>query len=178
MKNITVARRYARALYELAQSSKTMDDVSTGMSNVVTSVKSSPELGKLLVNPLVKPEEKVALIKIVTSNKLILKLVELLARRKRLDLMMLLHDEFQHLFDRDNHIHRVLVKTAAPLSDPQKKDIEKNLAGSLGGTVMGRFEVAKELIGGVWIKLGDKVLDATLKGRMDDLRFVLAHSVN
>ncbi len=178
MRNATVARRYAKALYELAHESKTLDDVLLGLGNVCTALKSVPELKKILLNPLVKPEQKQALIKTVTSNKLIMKFTALLARRKRLALIEWVFEQLQGLDDAARGIHRALVKTAVPLTEAQKKSIESNLARVAGGSVVGRFEVAKELVGGVWAKLGDQVLDASIKGRVEDFRHALIHSAN
>jgi F-type H+-transporting ATPase subunit delta len=178
MRNITVAKRYARALYELAQENRTVDDVLRGMDNVVTALKTAPELGKALENPLIKPAEKSALVKTITSNKLILKCVELLAHRKRLDLFMEIAHQLSLLSDAELGIRRVVVKSAATLTEPQMREIEKNLASVLGGKVMGRFEMAADLLGGLWVKAGDKVLDMSVRGRFDDLRQHLAHSSN
>lgn len=178
MRNLMVARRYAKALFELANETKTIDDVLMGMSNIALALKMTPSFNKVLVNPLITVEEKEALVKSITSNKLILKFISLLGKRKRLDLLAAVHEELIQLTDVEKGIHRVLVKTAAPLSDAEKKSVEKSLATTLGGLVYGQFEVAKELIGGVWIKMGDKVLDASLKGHIDDLKFVLTHSIN
>src|SRR5690349_17188629 len=138
MRNVTVARRYAKALYELARENKNLEDVLQGMSNVCIALKSVPDLKKILLNPLVNPEQKQSLIKSVTSNKLIMKFTGLLARRKRLGLIEWVYDELQHLDDRLKGIHRALVKTAVPLSETQKKTVEENIARSLGGKVMGR----------------------------------------
>jgi F-type H+-transporting ATPase subunit delta len=126
----------------------------------------------------VKPSEKVGVVKSITSNKLALRLVGLLAERKRLDLVDLIYDLVLAFSDADSGIKRIVVKTAFPLPESRKREIEQELAGPLGGRVVGRFEVAKELIGGMWLKMSDKVLDASLKGRVEDLRFTLSHSRN
>ncbi len=178
MRNITVAKRYARALYELAQESRTLDDVQRGMDNVVTTLKATPAFAKALVNPLIKPAEKAELVKTITSNKLILKCVELLAQRKRLDLFADIAAQLTQLSDASLGIHRVLVKSATTLTEPQMREIEKNLASVLGGKVMGKFEMAADLLGGLWVKSGDKVLDLSVRGRFDDMRQQLAHSAN
>jgi F-type H+-transporting ATPase subunit delta len=178
MRNITVAKRYARAIYQVALESKSVDDVRQALSNVAGVVKSSPEVRRAVYNPLVSPAEKSRLLKPVTSNKLVLKLVSLLSRRKRLSLLLDVFDQFAHMADDANGLHRVTVKTPLPLSDEQKRSIEEKLASSLGGRVTGTFEVAKELIGGMWVRIGDQVLDASLKGLLDDLRHTLIHSAN
>ncbi len=178
MKNISVARRYARALYQLANQTHTSDDVLRGLSNIAHAVQETPALDRFLNNPLVKLEEKQELVGKITTNKLILKFIFLLGRRKRLDLLTLIYKEFQALSDEQSGLNRILVRTPSLLSDSQKKLIETDLAHRFGGKVLGQFEVAKELLGGIWIKMGDKVLDATLKGKMDDLRHALIHSIN
>lgn len=178
MKNLSVARRYARALYQLATHSRTAEDVERGLGNLVHAVSETPALGRFLRSPLVGPEEKQEVAGKITSNKLVLKFVYLLARRKRLDLLSLIHNEVRSQIDAAEGISRILVRTPLTLSESQKKMIESDLAQRFGGKVLGQFEIAKELLGGIWIKMGDKVLDATLKGKMEDLRHTLAHSTN
>lgn len=178
MKDVTAARRYAKALYDLAEKSGSLDDVMQAMSNIKIAIQSSPELKRVLINPLITAEEKRVLVKTITSNKLILRFVDLLARRGRLELLSVIHDQLLELSDRAKGIHRVLVKTAIALTEAQKRLVESQLADRFGGRVIGHFQQAKEMIGGVWVKLGDKVLDATLRGRIDDLKHALANSAN
>lgn len=178
MRHATVARRYARALYALAVESKSLDDVLLGLGNVRLALETTPQLRQILFNPAIKPESKRKLIAAVTSNKLVGKFLDLLAKRKRLDLISGIYDQLSELSDLSKGILRPIIKTAVPLSDDQKRSIEKQLAKTVGGDVIARFDVAKELIGGVWIKLGDKVLDASLRGKLDDFRHALLHSAN
>lgn len=178
MRNVTVARRYARALYQLSLETKVLDDVMQSMTNLLHAVQSSAEMKSMMTNPLVKIELKQKLIASVTSNKLVLKFTELLARRKRMDLLDVIFEQLTALADESHGVHRALIKTPLPLSDAQKRTVETDLAKRLGGTVLGHFEVAKDLIGGVWIKMGDKVLDASLKGRIETFRHSLLNSTN
>lgn len=178
MKNMAVAKRYAKALFQLATETGTLDDVLQGMSNLRTAIDTTPDLKRLLLNPIVKVELKKKLVSSVTSNKTILRFTELLAKRKRLDIIGTVFHELQAMSDDVNGVHRALVRTALPLSDAQKKEVELSLSKTVGGKFVGRFEVMKELIGGVWIQMGDKVLDATLKGRIDNFRHALLHSTN
>jgi len=178
MRNLTVARRYAKALYQLALENKSVDDVIQGMNNICVAMKTTDELKRSLFHPLIPPPKKQQLLKAVTSNPLILKFAGLLARRKRLDLLPWVYQELLSLGDQAKGIHRATIKTAIPLTDAQRKQVETDLAKSLGGTVVGRFEVDAALIGGLWVKLGDRVLDATLKGKIEDFRVALTHSRN
>ncbi len=178
MKNFTVARRYARALFELATESKSLSDVLQGMSNIRLALINAVELRPILMNPMVRPEDKQKLIAAVTSNKLILKFVDLLARRKRLDLIETVHDILHDMGDVAQGVSRAFVKSATPLTDEQKRDVETGLAKTVGGSVIGSFAIDANLLGGVWVKMGDKVLDASLRGRLESMRHALVNSAN
>ncbi|MBV9080307.1 MAG: F0F1 ATP synthase subunit delta, partial [Elusimicrobia bacterium] len=73
MKNLTVARRYARALFELSSESGALDDVMQGLSNIHTALRTAPDLHGVLLNPMIGVEDKQKVLGAVTSNKLILK---------------------------------------------------------------------------------------------------------
>ncbi len=175
---MTVARRYAKALFEIAREEKSLDDVIQSMSNVRLAISTEPRLWPLLRNPMVTPADKVKLLSSVTSNRLVLKFVELIADRKRMDILEPVHDIIQEMSDSAKGIRRALVKSAAPLSDEQKRSVEASIARSSGGSVIGQFETDPGLLGGVWIQMGDKVLDATVRGRLETFRSTLTHSVN
>lgn len=178
MKHVQIARRYAKAVFELANEGRSLEDVLQGMSNIDTALGRTPELRRLLFNPLVNPIQKRHVINKVTSNKLVLKLIELLAKRKRLELFATVHDELSAMSDHAKGVGRALIRTSQELSENDRREVEASVARYFGGKIIGRFEVAKELLGGVWVKVGDKVLDATIKGRLDTMRTALLHSKN
>ena len=148
------------------------------MSNIRVALTSEPRLWPLLRNPGVTPAEKVKLISAVTSNKLVLKFVELLADRKRIEILEAVHDSMQEMADMSKNLHRALVRSAVPLSDEQKRRVESSIARTTGGSVIGSFETDPDLLGGVWVQMGDKVLDATVRGRLETFRGALSHSAN
>jgi F-type H+-transporting ATPase subunit delta len=178
MQDIAVAKRYAKALEELTGGSGDVSDVLQALSNLTLALQQEPKLARLLTSPLVSADKKESLIKAVSSNKLFLRLVRLLIKRRRVVLVSAIHQELQSMLDAKQGLHRALIKTASPLSDNQKKDVEIALAQRLGGKVLGRFEVAADLIGGIWMQTGDRVLDATVRGKIDSFRRTLVHSAN
>ncbi len=178
MKNIIISRRYAKALFQLAADSKSLNDVLQALSNICEALKTSPELKKVLMNPLLKPDEIQSLVRVVTSNKLVLKSVQLLAKRKRLNLISSIFTDLTRLSDESTGTKRVIVKTPHDISDFDKRLIEKHLAAFWGGNVIGDFKVARDMVGGIWMQMGDKVMDLTLKRRFEDLRQYLINSGN
>lgn len=178
MKDLLVAKRYAKALYEVAVEAKEVDGVQQGLSNICLALESSLDMAKVFFNPLLRAEDKENLVKKITSNKLVVRFVGLLAVRKRLKFLPAIYEEFREMADQARGIHKVVIKTAKFLSEDQKRDVEKSLAHWIGGKIIGNFSVSPDLIGGVWVKVGDNVLDATVKGRFDSLKQHLAHSTN
>lgn len=176
MIDVTVARRYAKALFDLAKEENVLDDVMQAMSNVRLALTSEPRLWPLLRNPMVTPADKAKLISAVTSNRLVLRFVELIADRKRIAILEAVHDAMQEMSDAARGVRRALVKSAVPLSDEQKRLVESSIAKSSGGSVIGEFETDPDLLGGVWVQMGDKVLDATVRGRLDTFRGALSHN--
>jgi F-type H+-transporting ATPase subunit delta len=180
MKDVGAAKRYAKALEQLAgkSGSGAVSDVLQGLSNMSLALSHEPKLARLLSSPLIGFEKKESLVKAVSSNKLFLRLAQLLIRRHRVGLVPAIHRELQALLDATQGLHRALIKTAAPLSDTQRKEVETALAKRLGGSVVGRFEVAVDLIGGIWMQTGDRIWDATVRGQIDSFRRTLVHSAN
>src|SRR5262245_42016946 len=116
MKNMSIARRYARAIFQLASENKSVDDVRRGFTNLAHAISDTAGLEKFLNNPIVKPDEKQELVSKITSNKLILKTVYLLAKRKRLHLLPLIDAEIRRLSDEAAGLKRILIRTPSVLS--------------------------------------------------------------
>ncbi|MFN0116788.1 MAG: ATP synthase F1 subunit delta [Elusimicrobiota bacterium] len=178
MRNPTVSKRYAKALFELATINKALDDVLLGFGNLVFSIKESKDFAKILANPLVKTDDKIKLVVSITSNKMVMKLVEILSKRHRLVLLMEIYEQLKKITDDSNGIHHAFIKSAVTLSGDEKVRVEQKLKEVFGGKVVGQFHVDQELIGGIWIESAGKVLDATVKGRIDTFRHALLHSAN
>ena len=178
MTDFRVARRYARALFDVAREVHAVTDVSRGLGNLAFALREVPDAQRVLVDPRVPVERKLEMARSVTTNALVLRFAGLLARRRRFHLLGLIHEEFQTLSDAAEGISRVRVRSAAELTAAQKALLEKGLAGLLGNRIVGTYEIAKELIGGVWIRMGGKVLDASLQRGIQDLRHTFAGSSN
>jgi F-type H+-transporting ATPase subunit delta len=171
-----VARRYAKAFYGLAAEDKAATMTVDDMSKLASALDTIPEMKRIFFNPALKSQDQKKIISSVTSNKWVHKFVELLSSRKRLNLLTQVANEMSKLDDSANGIRRVLVCTATALDDQQKKEIETQVAQRLGGRVISEFQISPELIGGVWMKMGDNVWDVSLKGKLEQVRSVLINN--
>lgn len=171
-------KRYARALLDLAGKEKTIEDVLQALGNLVHAIQNVPELNEIFNNPLVPPEQKKNLASSVTSNKLVLRFVTLLARRKRLHLLPEIEMEMRLMRDKSEGLINALIKTPIPLNESEKREVESRLSLWKGEKIKSRFVTDPELIGGILIRMGDQLLDLTVRGRLDNIQKILLYSSN
>jgi len=79
-------------------------------------------------------------------------------------------EEMERLTEEANHIHVVDVTSARPLTAGHQAELSEKLAAHLGGTVKPRFTVDPSLLAGLLIKIGDTIVDNTIKTDLDHLR--------
>lgn len=96
--------------------------------------------------------------------------IGVLARHGRLGLLSILPARFRQRLDRRKQKLPVTVTTAIPLEASQRETLIAALSESLGREVVLQTEVDRDLIGGLQVRVGDRVYDATLAGAVDEIR--------
>ena len=89
---------------------------------------------------------------------------------KRFDMISSIIDEFNNLYDIDNNILNGTIITKNSLSDEEIKKYEEKLTASLKSHVKLKNVLDDSIIGGSIVKIGDKLIDSTLKGQLNELR--------
>lgn len=172
----TLARPYAKAVFELARDSKQLDQWSTDLAALAVVV-NDERISQLLAYPGVSDEEKAAVVADSLEGKLAAggaQLVHVLAENKRLPLI----PEIASLYD----AHRaalessveVNIETAFEMETTLAESLAKSLERALKRKVTLHTQVNKSLIGGVVIRAGDTVIDASVKGRLQKLAEVVS----
>lgn len=100
-------------------------------------------------------------------------LVRLLVERRRLGLLGAVSREYRRLLDRQRGIVEAVVSSAAPLTDDETSAIQARIETMTGTAVSLRSEVEPSLIGGLTVRVGDRLLDASVRGRLERLRHQL-----
>lgn len=171
-----VARRYAKALFAVAEG-KGADELSAygkELSEVAKSVEESPDVMKLFKSPLFSVEEKRKVLGQVSDRlslgQVIDNFLNLLADKDRLAVLPEVSESFTTLLDQAEGVLRGELITAVDLAEDKKKVILEQLEKQAGKKLVLSFATDKDILGGVMLKVGDKVLDASLRAQLDILK--------
>jgi len=169
-----VARRYAKALYALGVKDKAADTLGKDLAGLAGALDTSPELGKLFSNPSFNAQEKKGVVKEVAGrlgmSPLTTNFLSLLADKGRLDAVAEINAVFAELLDEAHGVVRGHMITAVKLPEKRQKDIKSSLEKRLGKKLVLDYGVDKNILGGVILKVGDKVLDGSLRAQLQTLK--------
>lgn len=169
-------RRYAEAAFDIAEREKTVD-AWLGDLDIAAATLGEPATVRLLNNPAVPLSEREQVIRDVLGKRIsdkTLNLMLLLIRRGRADILGSVAAEFRRLRDQREGISHATVTSAAPLDEAEAGVVRTRLAGMTNGPVEVTFEVDPAILGGVVVRIGDRLIDGSVRGRLERLRNRLA----
>lgn len=165
------AKRYAQAAFAIAQE---RDQVDLGGLELwaVEDALQHEEFRALLEQAAIPMARKVQLIREVLKgvNPLVQNLVCLLVSRRRLSLISDIRREYVRLVDAYHGRERVEVVSAVPLDADEEKKVTRLLQGIVGREVVLESRVDPETLGGLVIRVGDKLIDGSVRGRLEGLK--------
>jgi len=169
----SVARRYARALFELAQEANSLREASSGLRSFADAYEASADFRALQLQPGISETQRVAIIKNIGTRlgapSLVTRSVALLAERRRLSVLVDMARIVDELVDEQLGILRIEVTAAAQLSTDYKNRLKKKIEGLTGKHVTMAVSRDESLIAGVVTKIGDRVIDGSVRGKLDRL---------
>lgn len=169
------ARRYARAVFEIALERKELDRWQTDLKEIAQLGQDAAFIA-LMENPKVGFEKKAKILAklLGDTNPLALNLVYLLVSRGRFAMIGDIAQEYQRLLDGYRGIEHAEVITAVPLDDKEKKKLEEHLGKVVGKKVTLTASVDPSLVGGMIARVGGKLLDGSTHSRLLALKKELA----
>ena len=171
-----VARRYAQALFALGNKSglSELEGYASSLEDFRQALADSPDLLRVFRNPIFSAEDKKKVVrKIAAKLKLkgtILNFCLLLADKDRLSELTGIANAFGEMLDAEKGILRGELLTAIPLEEAKRTEIVKQLEKKAKRTLVLDFGVTPEILGGVVLKVGDKVMDASLRAQLSILK--------
>jgi F-type H+-transporting ATPase subunit delta len=170
----SVARRYARALFGMGVDGGNFEALGREIGDFAELLSSSPELGQTLANPVFSGQEKRSvleqLLPRVTPTPAVQRFVMLLLERGRIVLLPAIARAYRDMMDL--HLGRVRAKvtSAQPLDAGALDRVRRALEQRTGKQVLLETAVDPELVGGVVARVGDLVLDGSVRTQLEDLR--------
>lgn len=169
MKNPRVARRYANALMQVAVATKAVDRTAEDLGLVGRALKGSRELWLLLASPVVPETKKASIVNEMFGKRVsapTMMFLDLLVRKHREVVLDEVIEQFHALHDEMLGLITVDVKTAVDLQPKQEKTLIAELERRTGKKV--RLQVTRDpsIMGGLMVKIGDTVVDASVRHQL------------
>ncbi len=170
-----VAGRYAFALFELAKEKRATDEVASALAAFQALLNESADLRRLVKSPVFTAQEQVkALDAIFTKanvSGIAANFIRLVASKRRLFVLPEMIDAFQRLNDASKGLVRADVTVATPLRSEQETALRQALAGVTGGkTVNLNVKTDPSIVGGLVVKLGSRMVDASVRTKLNAIR--------
>lgn len=170
-----VAGRYASALYDLAKEKHATDDVAASLAQFQTLINDSADLKRLVKSPVFSAQEQVKALDAVLSKAgiggIAGNFIRLVAAKRRLFVISDMIAAYQGLHDKAKGLVRADVTVAGPLKPEHETALRQALAGVTGGkSVSLNLRTDPSIIGGLIVKLGSRMVDASVKTKLNAIR--------
>lgn len=176
--NLTgLAGRYATALYELADEAKALDQVSADLKALKAAIGDSADLRRLIGSPLVPRAEQgkavLAIVEKLQLGDIARRFVGTVGRNRRLGDLVEIVDAFAALLAARRGEITATVTSAQPLSAPQEEAVGNALRAAVGKKVAVQLNVDPKLLGGLKVKVGSRLIDASLASKLQRLQLAM-----
>ncbi|MGI6294775.1 MAG: F0F1 ATP synthase subunit delta [Armatimonadota bacterium] len=168
-----VVRRYAAALYNAASKAGVVDAVESDLGLVSFTVESSPALRELMFTPIVPRKKKQEILADIFQGKIqdvTLAYLNLLIEKNREDALALTEAEYVGLANEARGVVQAEVISAVELDEAQQKRLVKKLNAVTGKKIELATKVDPDVIGGVIVRIGDRVIDGSIRGQLAELK--------
>lgn len=176
-RNSDVGARYAQALFELAETQGVLAAVEGDLATLKAAREESAELRRFLASPVFDADQKSKVLAAVAgkvkAHALTLKFLGLLAANNRASALPAVVVAFQRLAAEKRGAIAAEVTTAIPLTDAQKKGVASALRQALGKDPEITTRVDPAILGGMRVRVGSRLFDASLKSKLDSLKYAL-----
>lgn len=172
-----LAGRYATALYELADETKQLDALAADLTRLKAAVDASPDLQRLISSPLISRDHQAkamdAIVAAAGFGDLARRFVGMAARNRRLFALRGMIDTFMQILAARRGEMTADVTSAKPLTQAQAEAVGAALRGAVGRKVTMNLKVDPKLLGGLKVKVGSRLIDASVASQLQRLQYAM-----
>lgn len=174
MKRHPIGFRYAKAMFEVADEKNTLDQTLEELNLVLDAFNKAGLLDNVFTHPVMTNEVKKNIIRDAFSEKIsqeTLNLLYILVDRGRMQFFPAIVADYKELVNEKNNIADAYVTTAKPLTDDEKEAINEVFSKKAGKDKLYIHNIVdKEIIGGLKVKIGDRIYDGSVAGQLERIR--------
>lgn len=175
--SLAVTNQYAKALLAVVSkpgSTLAAERALAQLDAIQALIRGCPELRLALLSPAINAAQKKKVIerlgKMLGLHPLMRNFLNVVTSHRRVPLLASIRQAFQSQLDEQLGIVRAEVTAARALHTEQQTALEAKLAGTVGKSLRCAYAVDERLLGGLTVKIGSKVLDGSVRGRLESLR--------
>jgi F-type H+-transporting ATPase subunit delta len=167
-----IAQVYARALFEVAREQQKLNEVREQLGQFADALNENADLRVFFFSPYFSTEEKKDGLHraLEGADPVIVNFLETLLERHRMPVIFRIRDEYGRLWDKENQLLPVEVTSAVDLDEATVKSIGERIGEQTGQRVELTSKVDPSILGGIVLRVGNSILDASIKHRLDQLR--------
>ncbi len=161
-----VSRKYSTAVFEAALEDGTLEQTKAELERFVELY---GEAEAVLLAPSISKQDKRLLLGSMQLSGLVNGLVNILLEKDRLGIVREIKFGFDEMADEHARIAKAVVSTVVPLNDGQLSELKKNLENATGLSIRLETEIDQAIIGGLVVRIGDKVLDGSVRSKLEKM---------
>ena len=172
-----ISDRYASALYDLASEKKLVDIVLDDLLFIQSMIKNNKDLKLVIKSPLIKSNDKLEILQNILKsknpNELSSTFLKVLSKNKRFQKTVDIISQFKNINAQKRGDVLADITSAEKLSNEQQDNIKEQLRTILGDKLSLSYKVDEQIIGGLIIKVGSKMIDTSLSNKINKLKIAM-----
>ena len=172
-----ISDRYASALYDLASEKKLVDVVLDDLLFIQSIIKNNKDLKLVIKSPLIKSNDKLEILQNIlkskNANELSSTFLKVLSKNKRFQKTVDIISQFKNINAQKRGDVLADITSAEKLSNEQQDNIKEQLRTILGDKLSLSYKVDEQIIGGLIIKVGSKMIDTSLSNKINKLKIAM-----
>ena len=172
-----ISDRYASALYDLASEKKLVDVVLDDLLFIQSTIKNNKDLKLVIKSPLIKSNDKLEILQNILKsknpNELSSTFLKVLSKNKRFQKTVDIISQFKNINAQKRGDVLADITSAEKLSNEQQDNIKEQLRKILGDKLSLSYKVDEQIIGGLIIKVGSKMIDTSLSNKINKLKIAM-----
>jgi F-type H+-transporting ATPase subunit delta len=167
-----LARVYGRSLFEVALSHGRLDEIREQLGQIADALKENRDLAVFFFSPYFSSAEKQQSLDglLDGADEILVNFLKLLIENHRMPVIFRVRAEYERLWDRENKTLPVQITSAIALDEQTTESLGRTIGERAGRKVALSARVDPDILGGIIVRVGNSILDASIRNRLEQLR--------
>lgn len=168
-----ISKKYGVAIFELAKEKDKLSGVKNELDKIMGLIKDNDELNEVFFHPRIRPDTKKKIIHEIFKEQvsdLLFNYLYLLIDKRREFYLEYIIKEFKKLYNQEKKIMEVEVVSAITLNEKMKNKLQNKIKSKIDNKVLIKEKIDPSIIGGLIIKIGDHIIDGSIKNKLANLQ--------